>query len=668
MTNSNELSRETSPYLLQHANNPVQWHAWNTENLKIARELGKPLLISIGYSACHWCHVMEHESFEDLEVAEILNQNFYCIKVDREERPDVDQLYMAAVQIITRRGGWPLNCFAFPDGRPFHGGTYFRKDDFIRVLNAITREFTGNREKLEDFARRLSSAIRSNDDLPAAVSVNTLPQEFLNKVDEAIIQWSPSFDLRDGGMSGAPKFPMPNNLSFLLRYGFKRENQAVLDFVRTSLIRMACGGIYDQLEGGFARYSVDALWKVPHFEKMLYDNGQLLSLYSDAFLVFKDEVFRDVVRQTAEFLVQQYQDKSGNFFSAYDADSEGEEGKYYVWKPEELESILSDDELRLAKLYFRLGDESLWEHGNYVLQRNPEFGPITPEVNALLTKLSRIRKNRIPPALDDKTITSWNAMALSGLISASRILGNRSLDVSINNSLDFILQNQIRFENNRPLLWRTYKNGESRIEAFLEDYAFLIDALISSYEWNFNEERLRMARDLAHSVVALFYDGSRGMFTTSQLDSTDLVHNGIEYFDNVIPSANSVMCRNLIKLDKYFDLPHFRNSADEMLRKIAPGIAQYASGYSNWMHAIFDQYDSGTELVVTGANAINAAKDFRKYYLPDVVLAASNSSSEIPLLKDRTGDSLQFYLCTNRACGLPLTDKTEVLNSLLNTA
>ncbi len=426
-SNTNSLINETSPYLLQHAYNPVNWYPWNEEILRKAQEEDKLLLISIGYSACHWCHVMEHESFEDSSVAEIMNENFICIKVDREERPDVDQIYMTAVQILNQRGGWPLNCIALPDSKPFWGGTYFPKEQWKRKILEISEIYKTKREKVIEFANQVTEGIQKVD----TISVNKENPEFKwEEIDNMVNIWSERFDNAEGGAGKSPKFPMPNAYTFLLRYAHLSENKKVEDHVELTLDKMAYGGIYDQIGGGFARYSVDKLWKVPHFEKMLYDNAQLVSLYSEAFLKYKKSLYKNVVFESLAFIEREMMSTVGAFYSALDADSEEEEGKFYVWKEKELISMIKND-FPIFKDYYNINKKGLWEHGNYILIRKRSKENVCKKHDLALSELELKIKNwknilmgarskRVHPGLDDKSLTSWHALMLKGYTDADR--------------------------------------------------------------------------------------------------------------------------------------------------------------------------------------------------------------------------------------------------------
>ncbi len=429
---TNELIHETSPYLLQHAHNPVNWMPWGKAALNKAKKEEKLLLISIGYAACHWCHVMEHESFEDLEVAKVMNDYFVCIKVDREERPDIDQIYMSAVQLMTQQGGWPLNVVALPDGRPFWGGTYFQKEVWINTLLQIQGYHQQNPEKTTEYAQRLSEGIQENNLIPIAKESQPLK---LDQLLQAVSKWKANFDQQEGGRRGAPKFMMPNNLQFLLRWSHQQEDEETLKFVETTLDKMAMGGIYDQVGGGFARYSTDSHWKVPHFEKMLYDNGQLLSVYAQAYQKLKKPLYKEVVEQTVSFMKRELLAPEQGFYSSLDADSEGEEGKFYVWTKEELQEILGTD-FKLFADYYQVNATGHWEGENYILlrkQNDEDFAKghhlsiaeLKEKVTNWQDTLLKVRENRIRPGLDDKILTSWNALAISGLVDSYQAFDNK---------------------------------------------------------------------------------------------------------------------------------------------------------------------------------------------------------------------------------------------------
>lgn len=427
---TNELIHETSPYLLQHAHNPVNWVPWSESVFEQAKAENKLVLISVGYSACHWCHVMEHESFEDEEVAALMNKFFINVKVDREERPDVDQVYMTAVQLMTQQGGWPLNCFTTPDGRPIHGGTYFPKDQWMHILRSLQYTFTNEPGKVEEYAKNVHEGVVASELIDAPQKMEDFSE---TKLTELVQRWSRSFDRQEGGNSRAPKFPLPSNLEFLLDYGIRTDHESVLKHVELTLDKMAMGGIYDQIGGGFARYSVDMLWKVPHFEKMLYDNGQLLNVYSKAYRALKKPLYKRIVDQTIMWLEREMMDGSGAFYSALDADSEGVEGKFYVWKEDELEEVLGAD-FAWVKDFYEVNQRGYWEEENYILLRTKsdmEFArsqgwsseEFEQKIKVVNQQLLDHRSHRIRPGLDDKCLTSWNAMTIKGLCEAYKVFG-----------------------------------------------------------------------------------------------------------------------------------------------------------------------------------------------------------------------------------------------------
>lgn len=659
---TNDLIHESSPYLLQHAHNPVNWRAWNEETLALAKKEDKPILISIGYSACHWCHVMEHESFEDEEVAKIMNEHFICVKVDREERPDVDQVYMSAVQLITGSGGWPLNCFALPDGRPFHGGTYFRKSHWIQVLKAVNTEFTTNREKLEAYSARLTKGV---------VQGNIMPQNPNQKNDykgilsTTVNKWKESMDFDWGGPNREPKFPIPNNYQFLLKYAFMTDDQPLKDYVELTLDKMAAGGIYDQIGGGFARYSTDKYWKVPHFEKMLYDNAQLLSLYADGYRAFGKERYKEVILETVYFIERELTADGGAFYSALDADSEGEEGKFYVWSEAELKELFgADADYKFLESLYHLNRFGEWE-GNYVLMYNKNDEQIKKEFKLsdeqlkskrefVQNKLLQIRAKRIRPGLDDKSLTSWNAMMVSGLIDAYKVTGyNRALHLAQEN-LNFLLEKQLREEN---ALWHSYKEGKSSIEGFLEDYAFLIQATLDAYELEGESEFLVKASDLCEKVIADFYDEKQHMFRFNPTKSEELIVNTIEYQDNVIPSSNSVMAKNLHRLYILTANTLYRDISEEMLKHISPLVSRYGSSFSNWsdlmMHSDYKHY----EVVVVGEEAHEVIEELSGEYLPHCMIASTEEKSNDAIFDARfkRGKTL-IYVCENNVCQRPVPD------------
>ena len=671
---TNALVNETSPYLLQHAHNPVDWNAWNETTLEKAKTENKLILISVGYAACHWCHVMEHESFEDSIVAQVMNKSFINIKVDREERPDVDQVYMNAVQLMTGSGGWPLNVIALPDGRPVWGGTYFKKEQWMDALEQISKLYADNPEKLQDYADKLEEGIKSLD----VVQLNTDEPVFDKPfIQNAIKSWSKQFDKNQGGMNKAPKFMMPNNYHFLLRYAYQNNDTELLDFVNLTLKKMAYGGVFDQIGGGFSRYSVDAKWHVPHFEKMLYDNGQLVSLYTDAYLITKNEIYKDIVIETLKYIKQEMTTSNGAFYSSLDADSdtsegELEEGAFYVWTKNELNTLLKED-FELFSNYYNINNYGFWEHDNYVLIRKDDDDSIIKKHN--LTKtilvekkeawkvlLLKERNQRAKPRLDDKTLTSWNAIMLKGYTDAYRVFGNDDYLAIAEKNANFIVNNQLREDGG---LYHNYKNGKSSINGYLEDYAATIDAFITLYENTLDEKWLTTAKGLANYTFDHFFDSASNMFFFTSNEDASLVSRSIEYRDNVIPASNSIMAKNLFKLSYYFDNEHFSATAMTMLNNIKPEMQEYPSGYSNWFDLMLNYAQPYYEVAIVGANVKQKIDELNKTYIPNKLIAGSTSENNMPLLENRYNpNNTLIYVCVNKACKLPVSKVKDAIKFL----
>ncbi len=663
---TNELIHETSPYLLQHAHNPVNWMPWGDKALKQARDENKLLLISIGYAACHWCHVMEHESFEDPEVARVMNQHFVCIKVDREERPDVDQIYMSAVQLMTQRGGWPLNAIALPDGRPIWGGTYFQKEVWVNALEQIHAYHRQHPERTLEYAERLGEGIRESNLVP--ISKNSQPVE-LDQLKAAVQRWKPNFDRQEGGSQGAPKFMMPNNLQFLLRWAHQMQDEETQQQVENTLDKMAMGGLYDQLGGGFARYSTDAQWKVPHFEKMLYDNGQLLSVYAQAFQQTQKPLYREVVEQTIGFLKRELLSPENGFYSSLDADSEGEEGKFYVWQKPELQKLLGD-EFHLFADYYQVNETGYWEEGNYILLRRQSDETVAAKhqlsVDQLKQKIDEwkkillpAREQRIRPGLDDKILTSWNALAISGLVNAYRAFGDAGYLKLAEENLRFLKEKQLDPDGS---LRHSYKNGISKIDGFLEDYALLIQALMDLFETTGKLNYLEDAQQLTDKTFRDFFDPEKDFFYFSPITQTDLIDRSIEVHDNVIPASNSVMANNLFRLGHLAGQTNYLKIAETMLSKLVEDFQNYPSGYSNWLQLGLNFTGNQFEVAVTGEKAISKLHEIQKHYLPNALFCAGTGASDLPLLKDRlaVGKTL-IYICQNQTCQLPVEAVSDAL-------
>jgi uncharacterized protein YyaL (SSP411 family) len=661
----NALIHENSPYLLQHAYNPVDWHPWNDEALAKAKRENKLLIISIGYSACHWCHVMEHESFEDSLVASIMNEHFLPIKVDREERPDVDDVYMSAAQLITGRGGWPLNAFAMPDGRPVWAGTYFPKDQWIDILNRFVELKENEPDKLEDSAEQLTSGISSLD----AIEIVQTEQEYTpDLVTEISKQFLSNVDMEKGGNQGAPKFPMPNNWEYLLKYADKSGDTYALAAVTTTLDEMGFGGIYDQIGGGFARYSVDGIWKVPHFEKMLYDNSQLVSLYAHAYQKTQKPLYKRIITETLEYIAREMRAPEGGFFSSLDADSEGEEGKFYVWSNEEIdEALKGSPHIDMIKDLYTVSPNGNWEHGNSILHTTLAHHLISEKYNMseeelyellpdLKSQLLSYRAQRVRPGLDDKILTSWNALMIQGYINAYRALGDPNyLDEAVRNA-HFILDKQMADDGR---LNRNYKDGSSKINAFLDDYANLIQALINLYQVTLDQSWLTLSKEMTDYTIEHFYNDQNGMFNyTSDLDAA-LVAPTIELADNVIPASNSVMARNLNTLGEIYYNKDYQAKAEQMLRNMMPQITgtEQPNFYSNWLQLLFDLAHPPYEMVVIGEDAIALTHELMTTYTGNTLFLGDVQENDLPLLKYKyVPDETKIYVCQNKSCKFPVDE------------
>ncbi len=669
---SNNLAGESSLYLQQHAHNPVDWHPWSKEIWQRAAKENKLVLVSIGYSSCHWCHVMEHETFTDEATAKIMNENYFCIKVDREERPDIDQVYMNAVQLMTGHGGWPLNCFTLPDGRPVYGGTYFPKHAWNELLVKLKDFYDHNRDKAEEYASELLAGVRHGELIDVKTIEGGFDREMLRK---SVDSWKTHHDNIEGGPARAPKFPMPVNYSFLLRYGHATVDNDLLRHVNLTLEKMAFGGIYDQLAGGFARYSTDSFWKVPHFEKMLYDNAQLISLYSEAYKLTKNELYRDIVEETIGFMVEEMSDGKGNFYSAFDADSEGEEGLYYVWKPDEIQSLDfgSAETQKILMDFFSLNNSGHWENGNYILLRKFSDQEIAARNNVSVPDLKKIianakqvmlteRKKRIPPALDKKVITSWNALMISGLCKAFQAFGNKEFLSDAIHCATQIMKNAVNDDGN---LLHTSSQKSGLTSGFLEDYAFTILAMLDLYESTFDEEWLFRAKNFCDDAIKNFYDDEDGFFWFTPMSSTDVIARKKEISDNVIPGSNSAMAHSLFLLSEFLGEKKYNEMATQMLEAVVENVLHYPSSYANWARLMMNYIYPFREVVISGKLAGNFRKDIFSNYLPDAIIAGTEHSSKLPLLENRIEEGKTLiFICSNKTCLLPIEDPSEAITLL----
>ncbi|MFY7734429.1 MAG: thioredoxin domain-containing protein [Bacteroidia bacterium] len=655
---TNALIHASSPYLLQHAHNPVNWVEWSEETLQRAKNEDKMILVSIGYSACHWCHVMEHESFENEEVAELMNQHFICIKVDREERPDIDQIYMDAVQLLTGRGGWPLNCFALPDGRPLHGGTYFPIEQWKKTLQSIADFYQTRKEEAFQYAAELTNGINKLDHIIPVENTEIK----LETIDNAVENWSKNFDLIYGGYNWAPKFPMPNNWAFYLQYYKQSNNPLYLDAVIKTLDGMANGGIFDQIEGGFARYSTDLYWKAPHFEKMLYDNGQLVGLYANAYQLTKNNLYKDIVYKTHQFLQHELTHETGLFYSALDADSEGVEGKYYIWTRQELISILGDDE-PLFSIYYSVDAYGNWEHGANILYKTRSHeelkkltGKTIIEIEQIIEKCNTLllteRNKKTKPGLDDKVITSWNALMISGYCEAFKAFGDIAFYTTAQKALDSILQHLWVDKT----LYRIYKNGKISIPGFAEDYACLTKALIDFYQISFDEKYLIKANELMELSMAYFYSEEKKLFYFKSNTDAALIARKLDLTDDVIPSANSIFGHCLQALSFYFSNNQYEKMVNDMLLLVQQKFAKTTSSYTNWMQLSLNKIQGVKQIVIAGPEANNYFAQLNQNYLPNTLFALAAEQTVIPLVKDKLPiqNKTTIYVCQDKTCGLPL--------------
>ncbi|WMJ74777.1 thioredoxin domain-containing protein [Cytophagaceae bacterium ABcell3] len=671
---ANRLVEESSPYLQQHAYNPIDWYPWGDEALNKAKEENKPILVSIGYSACHWCHVMEKESFKDEEVAELMNEHFVNIKVDREERPDIDQVYMDAVQAMNINGGWPLNVFLMPDTKPFYGGTYFPPAHWTHLLKQISKAFENNREELETSAEEFTKVLRHSEVTKYGLSdtSETLDPSDLDKAYENLAK---NFDGKWGGTGTEPKFPMPSIYGFLLRYYLKTGKEEALRHLKLTLDKMAYGGIYDQAGGGFARYSTDENWLVPHFEKMLYDNGQLISLYSQAYAVTKDNNYKSIVLQSIEWLKKEMTSEEGGFYSALDADSEGEEGKYYVWSAEELKHIIPNDSFELFKDYYNIQTRGNWEQEKNILHKtlsDKAFSnkhSLSPEeLKALKEKWLRllldVREQREKPGTDDKILASWNGIMLKGLIDAYRFLKQDEL-------LDLILQNAnfIKDKLSREdRISHTYKDGKASQEGYLEDYALVIKAYIALYQATGKEDWLQLADKHMSYVMKNFFDPVEELFYFTDIESEKLIARKKEIFDNVIPASNSVMAENLLWLGKILDKADYIDLSYKMLSRTKNILTTDPDFLSNWASLFVTLSSPIAEVVIVGPDFNNIRKEIDSAFIPSMVICGTKEKSTLPLLKNRIAinNKTTIYVCVDKTCKLPVHTSAEALEQIKN--
>jgi uncharacterized protein YyaL (SSP411 family) len=674
----NLLIKETSPYLLQHADNPVNWYPWGDEALQLAREEDKPILLSVGYAACHWCHVMAHESFEDEQTAGLMNRFFVNVKVDREERPDLDSIYMQAVQAMTGSGGWPMTVFLTPDGHPFFGGTYYPKQarfglpGFQQVLLTVAKGWQERRAELLESADRITQHIQQTVSLVEGTS--RLPTQVL---ETAIQNLANSFDRTWGGFGKAPKFPQPMGLEFLLREFLRTGDPQTLEMAEITLQNMALGGIYDQLGGGFARYSTDERWLVPHFEKMLYDNAQLARLYQHAWQITGRALYRRISEETLDYVLREMTHPEGGFYSSQDADSEGVEGKFYVWSAQEVEEVLGQDAALFMAVY-GVTENGNWE-GTNILQRvnEPEtlakkFG-LTPEealtrLEGARRKLFHLRSQRVWPGLDDKVLTAWNGLMMAAFAEAGRDLGREGFTSAAIRNAEFIY-NTMRADNGRLL--RTWKSGsEAKYNAYLEDYAYLAEGLLALYQTTFDERWLLWAQELVEVILKYFADEANGGFYDTSDDHEALIQRPKDLQDNALPSGNAMAVHALLKLSLYTGNMDYWDLAEKAIARMGSLLERFPSSFGEWLNAASFMLSEPIEVALVGAQ--DQLKPLLQVvwdgYRPNQVVAAGAERDDqvIPLLAGRARvDGLgTAYVCRRFVCKRPVSDPAELADQL----
>ena len=669
------MINETSPYLLQHAYNPVDWYPWGDEAFARAKAENKPLLVSIGYSACHWCHVMEHESFEDPETARIMNENFVNIKVDMEERPDVDHIYMSFVQMTTGRGGWPMNVFVTPDKRPFFGGTYFPPaprygmPSWQQILLSIAEAYKEKRDEIDHSANEIVGELRR---LSMVNEGTALSNAIL---DDTFASFERSFDAKNGGFGGAPKFPQAMSLEFLLRHHHSTHDQKALDMTRLTLDKMAFGGMYDQLGGGFHRYSVDNVWLVPHFEKMLYDNAQLARIYLHAFQVTGDPEYRRIATETLDYVLREMTNPSGGFYSSQDADSEGEEGKFFVWSEREIDDLLGDDS-NAFKFFFDVSKDGNFEERN-ILNRPRTIDSaasalkIEPfELFSLIEnakqRLFDAREARVKPHRDEKVLASWNGLMLAAFADAAGVLGDDKYLKTAEKNAEFLLSKML---TDSGRLFRSWKAGEAKLNGYLDDYANVADGLLALYQVTGNIRFFQRARSLVDLMLEHFWDQEAGGFFYTSNDHEELVVRTKDFTDNATPSGNSAAADVLLRIAKLTGDDRYERFAVATLRLAANQIARYPQGFGRALSTLGSHLYNAGELAIVGPAGNELAEVALATYLPTTTVALSsdpdNDAAEVPLFEGRgRSDRPLAFLCKNFVCSRPVTSSVELREML----
>jgi uncharacterized protein YyaL (SSP411 family) len=674
---TNNLIKETSPYLLQHAHNPVNWFAWNDEALQKAKQEDKPILISIGYSACHWCHVMERESFEDEETAQLMNEHFINIKIDREERPDIDHIYMDAVQAITGSGGWPLNVFLTPDLKPFYGGTYyppvraFNRSSWKEVLSAVANAYKEKRNEIKEQAENLTQHLLNANDINSSDESSLFNHETLDAIAHNLVNIS---DKEWGGFGQAPKFPQTFSILYLLRHYHFTGNKTSLNAANLSLDKMMMGGIYDHLGGGFSRYSTDRHWQIPHFEKMLYDNALLIDAFTEAYQLTKKEVYATVIKETISFIKTEMTSTEGGFYSALDADSEGVEGKFYTWSKKEIDDLLGDNSEMFCKVY-NISETGNWEHTNILWRTesiesvaenlNIETHEFESELNISKQILLAAREKRVKPGLDNKILLGWNALMIASLCKAHAALDDDKYLRLATANISFIEKHL--FNESSGLLLHSWNKTANAQVAFLDDYAALIQAYIFMHHSTTDTNYLKKAKLLTEKAIELFSDEANALFYFTSKNREDILIRKKEIYDGATPSGNSLMMLNLIVLSVFFDIPEWKERAKTMLSYTNRFLEKYSSSFGVWSLNLQLLMYGLKEIVITGDDYPFLLKKVLQEYIPNKVLQVSaKENNEWPLLKEKiiTSNKTKIYICEHYSCLKPAENFEEFKNQL----
>jgi len=664
----NRLAKATSPYLREHANNPVDWYEWSDEALDKAKKENKPILVSIGYSACHWCHVMEKESFMDTAVARIMNENFVCIKVDREERPDIDNVFIHACQLLNNgEAGWPLNAFALPNGKPFFAGTYYTKENWVKLLQHVSETYVKSYNKVALQANSIAFGILDNDSLllKNENSSKNINKELYNKYFQNIYA---NLDLLNGGLKGRQKFPTPSLWAFLLQYYYRTKEQRALIGTAVTLTKMALGGMYDHVGGGFSRYSTDSSWAIPHFEKMLNDNAQLVSLYIHAYQVTRNELFKNVAIGTLEFLEREMKSSDGGFYSSLDADAEGREGDFYAWSANEIKNAAGKNSDAIFK-YYHVSAAGNWQAGKNILHATEspavfaaETGISAEKFDSILydfsQKLLAKRNTRTKPNVDDKVLTSWNALMIDAYVDAYTAFGDDSYLKNAQAIASFIEKNMINAEGH---VWRSFAQGKPSIDGFLDDYAFLAKAYVHLYEASFDKNYLLRADKLVMYAIPQFYDASSQLFNYSTKGAAKNLIQEKEVLNNVVPASNAVMAEVLASIGIVLDKESYSQMGSNMVSKVAGPIVNLAADSPCWGDLVGRAAYNNYEVAIVGKDALKKNLEMQTNYLP-ACLFLGGTEENLPLLNHKlSGEVTRIYVCTGKICKRPVEDVKEAL-------